>query len=40
MDNTLEYVKGCYPLVIDNSVDIHDQKDLLLARYLINKHFK
>ena len=32
--------KNCYPLVIDNSVDIHDQKDLLLARYLINKHFK
>ena len=32
--------KNCYPLIINNSVDIHDQKDLLLARFLINKHFR
>jgi len=32
--------KNCYPLIINNSVDIHDQKDLHLARFLINKHFR
>jgi CMP-N,N'-diacetyllegionaminic acid synthase len=31
--------KNCYPLIVKNSIDIHDDKDLIIAKYLINKFY-
>lgn len=31
--------KNCSPLVINNSIDIHDERDLILARYIVEKHY-
>ena len=31
--------KNCYPLIVKNSIDIHDDKDLMIAKYLMNKFY-
>ena len=31
--------KNCRPLVINNSIDIHDETDVMLARYMVAKHY-
>ena len=31
--------KNCSPIVINNSIDIHDETDLVLARYIVDKHY-
>tara|TARA_B100001057_G_C22788628_1_gene926646 strand:- start:771 stop:1469 length:699 start_codon:yes stop_codon:yes gene_type:complete len=31
--------KKCYPLIINNSIDIHEKIDLVLAKYLIKNYY-
>lgn len=31
--------KHSYPLIVKNTIDIHDNKDLIIAKYLINKFY-
>ena len=33
------YGKNCRPLVINNSIDIHDETDVMLARYMVAKYY-
>ena len=31
--------KKCYLLIVKNSIDIHDDKNLMIAKYLMNKFY-